>query len=475
MLIRPLPIAPVAPATVAGMLVGVTYLAGPLPFYLTTARAMVPGSDVALSGFVVAFLTAGFVTIALAVVTRQPVAVGWSMPGLIYLAAATQDHTPAALAGAGLVSGIVILAFAVTGMAEKLGALVPLPVVLAVLAASALPYCMGIFPAVSVAPMAAGLPVVAFFAARQLRFRWLPPLGAAVLSVIPLLCLQGHAGDAGTGLALPPLIPVVPVIDWPAIVSLAPLLVLASISGSLQGFAVLEVNGFQPRRTMITAVLGVMSIVHACFLAPPATMQRAGLVLAAGPDAGERHRRYLAAIVASVIAIALALFATPLSQSVAAVPPRFFEAMTGLVMFGIVLDALQRAFRGDDAEVAFVAFAITLSGASALGLAASFWGLAAGVCARSLRSSNSRPVAAGTVVSSEEQQAEERTEEGQSAPQSDRHRSEDAYSEEGCPQLARLPGEPTDEHDVYGQQNDAEDEDGPGLKVHDVPPPRRGG
>ncbi len=363
----------------AGLAAVIIYLAGPLPLYLGAMAQMDAPADVARSGLVVAFFAAGAGTIFLAIWTRQPLAVGRSLPGLLYLVSASQRYDVDALVGASLVSGVILLVLGLTRAAGAIARLLPMPVVMAVLAGTALHYCTGAVVALESTPLAAGAAAVAFFVARRLEKPWLPPIAAALVFGLPVALATGGTGAAPAAMTLPPFEPVLPAFHPGALVTLVPLLVSAALMGNLQGFAIMDLEGYRGHRNLTTVVVGVMSIVQAFFAAPPATMQRASMALLAGRDAGERDYRYAAAVVASIGAIAIALFATPAAAIATNLPPGFVAALVGLVLFGIVLDALSRGLSSPAPQGAFIAFVVAASGVTVGQFDASLLALAAGI------------------------------------------------------------------------------------------------
>ena len=375
----------------AGLSAIVIYLAGPLPLYLGAIGEMDSPAAVPASGLFVAFFAAGAGTIVLALWTKQPLAVGWSLPGLLYLVAASQRYEVEALVGACLVSGVVLLVLGLSGLADRLARLLPMPVVMAVLAGTALQYCTGAVTALEAAPAAAGAAVAAFFVSRALGLAWLPPVAAALFVGMPVAMLSG--GDPATAsMSLPALHPAMPSLETGALLTLVPLLVSASLLGNLQGFAIMEVEGYRGHRNLTTIVVGGMTIVQAFFVAPPATMQRASMALLAGNEAGHRDYRYVAATIASVGAIAIAFFASPAAAFAASLPPGFIASLVGLVLLSIVLDALSRGLSSNAPQGAFITFVVAVSGVTFWQFDASLLALVAGVGASLLLD---RPVPSG--------------------------------------------------------------------------------
>jgi benzoate membrane transport protein len=365
----------------AGLAATLTYALGPAPLYLAAADDLVGDERILVAGFFVAFATAGLVTIALALRYRQPLAVGWSLPGLVYMAALAPGHSLGQIMGASILAGVIVVALGVTGLAERLMRAAPLPVIMGVTAGSMLAYVTRPFAEFSAAPVAIGAAVVGFFIAKRAGKAWLPPVAGALLLALPLLAAQGDIRPAGLELSLPDLAPVTPAFSVSTMLALSLPLVLLTLAGNAQGFAILEMYGHRPPRGAVTAVTGGMSIVHAFFGAPPASLQRMTLGLFAGEDSGPAPARYWGAIVASIGALGLAFAAASASAFTNMLPAALVNAVVGLILLGVLLDAL-RATLGEPGTIAgFLGFVVAASGMTALGIEPTFWGLAIGVAA----------------------------------------------------------------------------------------------
>ncbi len=363
----------------AGCAAILIYAFGPIPMYLATASPLDPGGNAPVSGVFVAFLTAGVGTIVLSVAYRQPLAVGWSMPGLIYMAAAAPGHTLSEMVGACMLSSVAVAGLTLTGLAQRLTAAIPLPVVMGMLAGSTLAYCVAPLDSFAAEPWLVGAPVAGFFAARKLGRTWLPPPAGALAAGIVALALAGEGSGMALGAGVPELVPQSASFDLTATLPLAMPLVVITLVGNAQGLAVLEAQGYRAPFRAITGMTAVMSFVHALYAAPPASMQRAALATVAGPDAGTADRRYVAAVIASIGAVGLAFTSTSASDFTSAVPPEFIASIVGLMMLGVALEALKKTVVSTAPTAGFVAFLVAASSLNAGGVGPAFWAVVAGV------------------------------------------------------------------------------------------------
>jgi benzoate membrane transport protein len=363
----------------AGFAAVIIYAFGPIPMYLATAEPLDPGGNAAMSGVFVAFLTAGIGTTILSLAYRQPLAVGWSMPGLIYMATSAPGHTLAEMVGACVLAAVLVAGMTLTGVAQRFAAAVPTPVVMGMLAGSTLAYVIAPVNSFGAEPLLVGAPVAGFFLARKLGRVWFPPPAGAIALGLPVLVFAGDVTGLAAGPGIPGLVPIMPTFDVVAVVPLALPLVIITLVGNLQGLAMLEAHGYRPPVRAIGIATAVMSAIHALFAAPPASMQRAALATVAGEDAGPPDGRYVAAIVASVGAVGLAFTAASAGNFTAAAPPEFIATIVGLMMLGVAVDAMKRAMTGSAPTAGFISFAVAASTLNAGGLGPASLAIASGV------------------------------------------------------------------------------------------------
>ena len=366
------------PAATAGVTATLIYLFGPVPMYLATASVFSTSSQLTGSFFVV-FLTAGVTSIALSMKYRQPIGTGWAGAGLIYMAAVSANYTHAELAGATLVTALITIGLAVSGLVERLAKAIPVPVVLAVVAGSSLHFCTQGVSALKTEPWAVGALLAVFFAARLRPNRYVPPLALAVGVGVLVLGAQGSFAPSEMKMGAPTMELVTPAFSVAALTGLTLPLVLLTVGlQSMQGFAVIRGAGYEPPVRTTTGVLGLMGIAHAFVGAPPAGMQTTPLMVMVADDAGPKESRWTAVMVASVGCLVIAGGAVTVASFVAALPVAFVAAALGIILLTTVFDSLRGALAGPMAFPAFIAFVVSASDFTVGGIGAPLWGLAAG-------------------------------------------------------------------------------------------------
>ena len=360
----------------AGMLATLLYVFGPVSLYFATARAFA-GDDIATSGFVVAFGTSAATTAVLSAWHRQPVAMGWSLPGLVFMAASARTYPVEQIAGAALVASLVVLALAATGVSARVERMVPVPVAMAMLAGSTLPLCARPFAAMSHAPLVVAPVVATFVLASRSKRLSMPPAGIAVLAgLLPALLLGPRVHGAMPG-AVPDVRALMPTLSFRATVSLAPPLTLFALIANAQGRAVLQANGFEPPMRHIGIASGLSGAFHSLFGAPPSSLQRVAMAVLSDDGAGEHGGRWIAAVSAAACCLVIAWFSVPLEVFTGSLDPAYVSAVSGVLLLKVFSDALGRSVDGRTLAGPLT-LCVALSGLTLGGLSTEFWALVIG-------------------------------------------------------------------------------------------------
>jgi benzoate membrane transport protein len=365
---------------VSNGLIGLVFAAsGPIAVTLAvgTAGGLTQGQ---LASWVFAILfSGGAATVLMSLAYRQPLGFAWSIPGTVLLGPSLQHLTFPQVVGAFFTSGLLILALGATGVVRRIMALVPMPIVMAMVAAVFLKFGTDIIAATQANPVVAAPMVAAFLllTAVPALGRFLPPvLGTLVVGCIAVAGTgQFIPGEAGPVLATP--VFTAPEFTWPAQVELVvPLALTVLFVQNGQGIAVLRAAGHRPPVNVFAIVSGVFSLLNAGCGAVSACVT--GPTNALMTSSGSRQRQYTAAVVYGILAVACALLAPTLTRFMLATPTEFILALGGIAMLRALQQAFVSAFATDFTLGALVTFVVTISGMSLFNLHPAFWGLVIG-------------------------------------------------------------------------------------------------
>lgn len=365
---------------VSNGLIGLVFAAsGPIAVTLAvgTAGGLTEGQ---LASWVFAILfSGGAATVLMSLAYRQPLGFAWSIPGTVLLGPSLQHLSFPEVVGAFFTSGLLILALGATGVVRRIMALVPMPIVMAMVAAVFLKFGTDIVAATQANPVVAA-PMVAtflFLTAVPAPGRFLPPvLGTLVVGCIAVAGSGQFApGEAGHVLATP--VFTTPEFTWPAQVELVvPLALTVLFVQNGQGIAVLRAAGHHPPVNVFAIVSGMFSLVNAGCGAVSACVT--GPTNALMTSSGSRQRQYTAAVAYGILAMACALLAPTLTRFMLATPTEFILALGGIAMLRALQQAFVSAFATDFTLGALVTFVVTISGMSLFNMHPAFWGLVIG-------------------------------------------------------------------------------------------------
>jgi benzoate membrane transport protein len=365
---------------VAGVTAGLFYAFGAIPVHLDAMASLGLSSREAVSWFFVIFMTSGLGSFALALRYRMPLPVGWSIPALVFLAGSGDRYSHAEMAGACLVAGAAIVALGLLGAGEHLLRWLPLPIVMGMFAGSLLGTVSDAFKHLETRPWVVGATLAGYVGARAFGRGWCPPVAGAFAAGLVVSVATAQVHPSAFAWSAPVADPIRPQLDPVSILALAlPLVVIALGMGGVQGIGLLVGEGFRPPVRLLIVWMGVSTMVNAGFGGHVTSIQNNGAAVLGGPDAGPREQRYVASLIASLLACLLGLCAATAGTLLAILPLGFVPALAGLALLPALMDALRKTMLTDLPMGAFFALAIAASRLSLLGIGAPFWGLVGGL------------------------------------------------------------------------------------------------
>lgn len=363
----------------AGVTAGLWYAFGAIPIQLQAAASFRLTPEAASSWFFIIWFTGAVSSILFTLRYRQPLAITWTIPGLVFLATVSDKYALPEVAGASLVAGLMIVALGFLGIGARLMRWLPLPIVMGMFAGSILSYATGIFEQLGTQPWVVGAAIVGYLGARGLGRSWFPPVAGAVVAGLGAAAMSGQVHPGAFHWSPPAIVPLLPVLDPGSILAVSvPLVVMAIGIGNVQGIGMLVNQGYRPPTNLLTVAVGINSVINAVFGGHPSTVARNGVAIVAGDDAGPRDQRYVANLVASLCALLLALSAMTAGALLEVLPISLVASLAGLAILGALMDALQKTVATDLPMGAFFALVIAASPLTVLGISSAFWALVGG-------------------------------------------------------------------------------------------------
>ncbi|MDP9460296.1 MAG: benzoate/H(+) symporter BenE family transporter [Actinomycetota bacterium] len=374
------PRALIFPAWLAGLVAVLVAYAGPLVLVFQAGQNAGLTDDQVASWVWALTVGSGITTLVLSVWYRQPIVVAWSIAGSALLVTALSPYTLQQAVGAYLVAGLAGAVIGATGLFRRLLALVPTPIVMAMLAGVLFRFGVGIFQAVPERPALVLGMIVAFLVLRRAGFS--APTVGALAAGLAVAVLNG--GLTLADVELEPTVPVwtSPELSLSAVLGLAlPLFVLAAASQNAPGIAVIRAAGYDAPIDGPVLVTGIASLLTAPFGGHGLNLAALMGAICTSPEAHpDPDRRYAAGIAAGLCFVGFGIFGATTVALLATLPPQLVAALAGLAMLPALASSLTAAVESPGhREGALVALLLAASETTILGVGSPFWALLLGV------------------------------------------------------------------------------------------------
>lgn len=353
---------------------------GPGAMILAVGTAAKLPADIIAAWLFAAYALSGVLSVGVCYLYRQPLTIGFSMPGIVIVGPALMHFSIAELVGVYLVTGALIVVLALTGLIRRVTAALPQPIIMAMVAGVFLPYGLRMIDAFNSSIWIAGAMAVGYLAvsaAPQIQRRFPPVLAALAAGIVAIVATGSF--DPGGGLALQTATPMtfMPVFNPAALIELViPLTITVVGIHNTQGFAIARNAGYRPPENMATLLCGGGTLVYGAFgCVPTVVTAPANAILNVS---GDRDWRFVGGIWFGLFFVAFGILAPSAVQLGQALPAAFIATLAGLAMVPVLQSAFVSGFGGRFTLGALVTFMITVAGVSIFGIGAAFWGLVFG-------------------------------------------------------------------------------------------------
>jgi benzoate membrane transport protein len=328
-----------------------------------------------------AFFLNGMLTVIACWIYRQPLAFFWTIPGTVLVGPALGHLAWPQVISAFFATGLLILVLGLTGWVRRAMAVIPMPIVMAMVAGVFLRFGVDLVRAVHDDLAVAAPMVIAFLLLSALPTlgRWIPPLIGALAAGAAAVALTGRfTPDAGATSWLAA--PVVQAPDWSlqAMLELViPLAITVLVVQNGQGIAVLRSAGHEPPINAITIACGGWSLLTATVGCVSTCLTGPTNALLA--HSGKRERHYTAGIACGFLAMVVGLLAPLFTRLMLAAPAAFIATLGGLAMLRVLQASFVTAFNSRFTLGALITFVVTVADIAIFNIGAAFWGLIAGL------------------------------------------------------------------------------------------------
>ena len=363
----------------AALIAMVFSLTGPIILLINIANTAHLTNQQTVTWLVSIYFFSGALMVFLALNYRQPVAIAFSLPGIVVVGSLMKVFTLNQMVGGYVFAGLILFFLGITGWIKKVVRYLPLPIVMGMIAGALLSYAIGIVSSVQKDYIGAGLTVAAFFATRIFSKAAPPQAVALVIGIVVSLFLMKSKMAMGNMFSTPLLI--TPNFDFLAIVSIGIPILLLGLADFLKGHGILQANKFDPPANAMIAYTGIFSVIGGFFLSHSITVAGPITAITSCDDAGPRDCRWVAAFLKGIIQLFVALFAAVLVPFLRSLPATVASVLAGLAMISLFTTAFDVAFSSNNKLQmgAFFVFIVACSNISIYHISSPVWSLLVGV------------------------------------------------------------------------------------------------
>lgn len=340
--------------------------------------AIVAGATTAqISGWMTALgLAMGVSTLTLTLWYRVPVLTAWSTPGAALLVTGLQGEA----IGVFIVTNALIVLCGITGLFARLMRIIPHSLAAAMLAGILLRFGLQAFASLDGQFTLCGSMLLVWLATKAVAPRY--AVIAAMIIGIVIVIAQGDV--VTTDVVFKPVLPtyITPDFSFAHSLSVAlPLFLVTMASQNAPGIAAMKAAGYSAPVSPLIVFTGLLALVFSPFGVYSVGIAAITAAICQSPEAHpDKDQRWLAAAVAGIFYLIAGLFGSAITGMMAALPVSWIQMLAGLALLSTISGSLYQALH-NERDAAVVAFLVTASGLTLVGIGSAFWGLiAGGVC-----------------------------------------------------------------------------------------------
>lgn len=322
----------------------------------------------------------GVLTVVLTLRYRQPLLVTANIFILIFVLLLGGELSWPELVGATVVAGTIVLLLGLGGLTHWLSRVLPPPIVFGLLAGAVLdPLLADSITALGSSTLVVGSTFIAYFLSRALLGDRFPALLSALIVGVAVAVIGSETGPL-PDLSWPQMTFTLPEFTLEALLTAVPVMVVfITVQANAPSIVYLRSQDYEPPETVMSLTSGAGTMFGSFFGPMGISLSLPGSAITAGPEAGHHDLRRWAACVAAVFSVLIALSAGFASDLLVFIPSALLDAIVGLAVLGILIQALTEVTKGPLRMGPIVAFAVAVSDLELLGLGRFFWAIVFGV------------------------------------------------------------------------------------------------
>ncbi|WP_313683513.1 benzoate/H(+) symporter BenE family transporter [Pantoea sp.] len=333
----------------------------------------------------------GVASLGLSLWTRMPVLAAWSTPGAALLATSLHGLTLHEVVGVFVFTNVLIVLCGVTGLFARLMKYIPQSLAAAMLAGILLRFGLNTFTGLQGNFALCGSMCLVWLFSRL----WLPRYAVILALFAGVLVALGQHAIAIPSQALSISVPqwITPHFTLTALIGVGiPYFLVTMASQNAPGIATLQAHGYQPPVSALTGWTGAIALVLSPFGGFSVCIAAITAAICMGEEVdADPSRRWMASALAGFFYILTGFTGALIAMLLSALPQVLIATLAGLALLGTLSGSLHRALaEPQHRDSAVIAFLITASGVSMLGIGSAFWGLVGGMLTYLVLSPRSR-------------------------------------------------------------------------------------
>ena len=322
----------------------------------------------------------GLASLALSLWTRMPILAAWSTPGAALLATSVQGLSLNEVVGVFVATNLLIVLSGVTGLFAKLMNHIPQSLAAAMLAGILLRFGINTFTGLQSNFTLCGSMCLMWLICR----RWLPRYAIILALVAGVIVAIGQQNISFPPHAFTLSVPqfIMPHFTLAALLGVGlPYFLVTMASQNAPGIATLQAHGYQPPVSALTGWTGFIALILSPFGGFSVCIAAITAAICMGDDVDPNSaRRWIASAIAGMFYLLTGFTGALIAVMLSALPSVFIATLAGLALLATLSGSLQRALAApEQRDSAIIAFLITASGVSLLGIGSAFWGLLGGM------------------------------------------------------------------------------------------------
>ena len=325
------------------------------------------------------FAVNGLLSIILTLKNKQPLVLMWSIPGIILIGYSLKHYSLNEIVGVYLTSSFLLFLISFTDIITFLKKNIPTEIVMGMVSAIFLSFCVDWINSLNTYPMLAGIMSLTFFILLFLskRMKTIPPLFGCLVSGLFVMYYTNEINFINKEIELISIYLTMPEFNLKPIVELTiPLIITVIFIQNGQGIALLENKKYNPPLNQITYYCGLGSFFNA-YLGAVSTCLTGPVtgILISNPNT---RNKYISAILFSVFCIFFGLFSPSILNLLQEMPKEFIISLGGLALLNVLQQSFVDSFKSNHVLSALLTFLVTLSEFSLFNIGSPFWGLLLG-------------------------------------------------------------------------------------------------